>query len=393
MTETSPVSCQTRTDDDLERRTATIGRVHPHVEIKVVDPVTGEVVRAWGDRRVLHPRLLRDARLLGGRRRRRPRRSTPTAGCTPATSRRCARTATAPSSAGSRTWSSAAARTSTRARSRSSSTSHPDIEDVQVIGVPDEKYGEELCAWVKMRAGADPPRRRGRPRLRDRQARPLQDPALRDGRRRVPDDRHRQDPQGPDARGVAAKLGLGLTCIVRSAPSEASDGAGRADARPSRPSSEQSRRSPPAPRTRRTSPTSPGPEPDRRPPAVTEDGGPAGSRRRWTRSRGHAAADVGDRPPRGVAGRRTEEHRRGVDGRLRRPEARRGSRRRSTSRPAGAGRGVGPEPAGARAQRGAGQWRRAGVRAERTAVAGQSGGAPAAWPPPPRCTPPQRRCR
>ena len=31
---------------------------------------------------------------------------------------------------------------------------HPDIEDVQVIGVPDAKYGEELCAWVKARPGA-----------------------------------------------------------------------------------------------------------------------------------------------------------------------------------------------------------------------------------------------
>ena len=44
MTETSPVSCQTRADDDLDRRTATIGRVHPHVEIKIVDPATGETV-------------------------------------------------------------------------------------------------------------------------------------------------------------------------------------------------------------------------------------------------------------------------------------------------------------------------------------------------------------
>ncbi|MFD8823676.1 AMP-binding protein [Streptomyces sp. NPDC059605] len=41
MTETSPVSTQTRRDDDLERRTGTTGRVMPHIEIKVVDPVTG----------------------------------------------------------------------------------------------------------------------------------------------------------------------------------------------------------------------------------------------------------------------------------------------------------------------------------------------------------------
>ncbi|WP_434598815.1 AMP-binding protein [Streptomyces sp. A5-4] len=41
MTETSPVSTQTRRDDDLERRTGTVGRVLPHIEVKVVDPVTG----------------------------------------------------------------------------------------------------------------------------------------------------------------------------------------------------------------------------------------------------------------------------------------------------------------------------------------------------------------
>lgn len=41
MTETSPVSLQTRVDDDLEHRTATVGRVLPHLEVKVVDPATG----------------------------------------------------------------------------------------------------------------------------------------------------------------------------------------------------------------------------------------------------------------------------------------------------------------------------------------------------------------
>src|SRR6476469_9410720 len=44
MTETSPVSTQTRADDSLERRVATVGRVHPHVEIKIVDPETGLTV-------------------------------------------------------------------------------------------------------------------------------------------------------------------------------------------------------------------------------------------------------------------------------------------------------------------------------------------------------------
>jgi fatty-acyl-CoA synthase len=44
MTETSPVSTQTAVDDPLEKRVSTIGRVHPHVEVKIVDPATGVVV-------------------------------------------------------------------------------------------------------------------------------------------------------------------------------------------------------------------------------------------------------------------------------------------------------------------------------------------------------------
>ena len=44
MTETSPVSTQTGADDPLERRVGTVGRVHPHLEVKVVDPATGDIV-------------------------------------------------------------------------------------------------------------------------------------------------------------------------------------------------------------------------------------------------------------------------------------------------------------------------------------------------------------
>lgn len=48
MTETSPVSLQTRMDDDLEHRTGTVGRVLPHIEVKIVDPVTGVTLPRGG---------------------------------------------------------------------------------------------------------------------------------------------------------------------------------------------------------------------------------------------------------------------------------------------------------------------------------------------------------
>ncbi|RYU12689.1 AMP-binding protein [Nocardioides iriomotensis] len=158
MTETSPVSCQTRSDDDLDRRTATIGRVHPHVEIKIVDPVSGETVP----------------------------RGEPGELCTRGYSVMIGywddpeKTAEAVDADG---W----MHTGDLAEMREDGYcnivgrikdmvirggeniypreieeflyTHPDIEDVQVIGVPDEKYGEELCAWIKMKDAGTGPRR------------------------------------------------------------------------------------------------------------------------------------------------------------------------------------------------------------------------------------------
>ena len=71
---------------------------------------------------------------------------------------------------------------------------HPDVADVQVVGVPDERYGEEIAAFVIARE-RDRDRPRGGARVLPRQDRALQGPALRDHRGRVPDDRHRQDPE------------------------------------------------------------------------------------------------------------------------------------------------------------------------------------------------------
>jgi fatty-acyl-CoA synthase len=153
MTETSPVSTQTGADDDTERRVSTVGRVHPHVEVKIIDPDTGlarprgepgelctrgycvmlgywdepektaEVIDSarWmhtGDLAVMDEEgylnivgRIKDMVIRGGEN-------------------------VYPREVEEFLY------------------SHPAIEDVQVIGVPDEKYGEELCAWVKLREGA-----------------------------------------------------------------------------------------------------------------------------------------------------------------------------------------------------------------------------------------------
>jgi fatty-acyl-CoA synthase len=155
MTETSPVSTQTRMDDSIERRVATVGRVGPHIEVKVIDPATGltvsrgvpgelctrgysvmlgywqqpdktaEVIDAarWmhtGDLAVMDDDgylsitgRIKDMVIRGGE------------NIYPREVEEFLYT-------------------------------HPDILDAQVIGVPDARYGEELMAWVQLRPGAQP---------------------------------------------------------------------------------------------------------------------------------------------------------------------------------------------------------------------------------------------
>jgi len=155
MTETSPVSCQTRVDDDLDRRTATIGRAAPNVEIKIVDPATGETVPRgeagefctrgysvmlgyWNDEAKTAEAIDADGWMHTG---------------DLAVMREdgycniVGRIKDMVIRGGENIY---------PREIEEFLYSHPDVEDVQVIGVPDEKYGEELCAWVRMRAGADP---------------------------------------------------------------------------------------------------------------------------------------------------------------------------------------------------------------------------------------------
>ncbi len=153
MTETSPVSTQTRADDSLDRRVSTVGRVMPHLEVKVVDPETGLTVP----------------------------RGTPGEFCTRGYSvmlgywEQQDKTAEAIDKA---RWmhtgdlavmddegylnitgriKDMVIRGGENVYPREIEEflyTHPDILDAQVIGVPDERYGEELMVWIRMKEGA-----------------------------------------------------------------------------------------------------------------------------------------------------------------------------------------------------------------------------------------------
>ncbi len=154
MTETSPVSTQSQVDDEINKRVSTVGRVHPHLEIKIVDPANGNIVPRgtqgelctrgysvmlgyWNNEEATREVIdagrwmhtgdvavmdeddyinivgrIKDIIIRGGE------------------------------------------NISPREIEEFLYTC-PEISDVQVIGVPSEKYGEEVMAWVKLRENVD----------------------------------------------------------------------------------------------------------------------------------------------------------------------------------------------------------------------------------------------
>ncbi|MGP0004636.1 MAG: AMP-binding protein [Acidimicrobiales bacterium] len=155
MTETSPVSTQTRMDDDLDRRTATVGRVMPHLEVKVVDAASGLTV-ARGEPGELCTRGY--SVMLGYW-----ENATETAEAIDA-----ARWMHTGDLAIMRDdgYVNIVGRIKDMVIRGGENVypreleeflyGHPDIVEVYVVGVPDERYGEELCAWVRLREGAEP---------------------------------------------------------------------------------------------------------------------------------------------------------------------------------------------------------------------------------------------
>jgi fatty-acyl-CoA synthase len=152
MTETSPVSFQTGTDDPVDKRVATVGRVHPHVEVKVVDPESGRVVPRGAPGELCTRGYVVMLGYWDNQE----------------------ATAEAVDRAG---WMHTGDLATLDADGYANIVGrikdmvirggeniypreveeflyqHPAVGDVQVVGVPDERYGEELCAWVRLREG------------------------------------------------------------------------------------------------------------------------------------------------------------------------------------------------------------------------------------------------
>jgi fatty-acyl-CoA synthase len=153
MTETSPVSTQSATDDPLEKRVSTVGRIHPHVEIKVVDPETGAVVPR-GERGELCTRGYNV--MLGYWNNEEATRAAIDAGRWMHTGDLAVMDDDGYLNIVGRIKD-MIIRGGENIYPREIEEflyGHPDVADVQVIGVPSERYGEEVMAWVKLREGA-----------------------------------------------------------------------------------------------------------------------------------------------------------------------------------------------------------------------------------------------
>ena len=153
MTETSPVSFQSAVDDPIERRVSTVGRVHPHVEVKIVDEegkvvprgVPGEILTRgysvmrgyWDDEAKTAEAIDRAGWMHTG-----DRGTIDEDGYGNIVGRIKDMVIRGGENVYPREIEEFLYR-------------HPKVQDVQVIGVPDEKYGEELCAWIRLRDGED----------------------------------------------------------------------------------------------------------------------------------------------------------------------------------------------------------------------------------------------
>ena len=152
MTETSPASAMTPVDGPLERRVSTVGRAFPHVELKIVDPLTGHIVER-GARGEL---LVRGYNVMLGY------WNNPTATTEAIDGARWMHT-------GDLAMMDAEGYVNIVGRLKEMIIrggenvypreieeflhTHPQVQDVQVFGVPDEKYGEEIVAWIVLKPG------------------------------------------------------------------------------------------------------------------------------------------------------------------------------------------------------------------------------------------------
>ncbi|WNG21950.1 AMP-binding protein [Cystobacter fuscus] len=152
MTETSPVSAQSAVDDPLDKRVTTVGRVHPHVEVKVVDPSTGAVVPRGSPGELCtrgysvmlgywnNPEATRQAIDEAGWMHTGDLATLDEEGYVKIVGR----------------IKDLIIRGGENVYPREVEEflhTHPVISEAQVIGVPSEKYGEEVMAWVKLKPG------------------------------------------------------------------------------------------------------------------------------------------------------------------------------------------------------------------------------------------------